>query len=477
MAGFRLTTKVQVSGWRFLFRRLEHAIVRRDTRMFDDPLSFYSRSAGIGVVISVLLLVGCFALAFFKPQGKLDGDLFVDNSTKQLFVRTSDKVRPVYNLTSARLVLGKPDEPTSVKSADLAKLRRGQSIGIPGAPYATPVTATASPAWALCDTVTGGESSNPIVKTSVLSMPLSLSRDDLMQPREILLTTFQGQTWLVNRNGRHPIDLNDRALTLALGIPGNSKPSLLSEAMFNAIPDAGPLDVPPIPGAGEPNTLGLPPELVIGSVFKIDTGYGNGFFVVLPDGVAPVNGNTASLLRSRDSHGLVEIPTIIKSQVAQIPEREFPSPLPDDSIKVVSRLEEPVMCWSWQRVAGDQAPKAAALALGHLPIPPEMMDRGIDQVQGTVAVYLDGGKYVQIQSPDPQSGEALYYIDPQGVRYGIPDQQTASALGLSGPANAPWWAVRLLVGGPVLSKQAALLEHDTLPADPNPRRVPAGGSG
>lgn len=38
--GLRLTTKVQVSGWRFLLRRLEHAIVRRDTRMFDDPLQF-----------------------------------------------------------------------------------------------------------------------------------------------------------------------------------------------------------------------------------------------------------------------------------------------------------------------------------------------------------------------------------------------------------------------------------------------------
>lgn len=474
MAGFRLTTKVQVSGWRFLFRRLEHAIVRRDTRMFDDPLSFYSRSAGIGVIISVLLLVGCFALAYFKPQGKLNGDLFVDNSTKQLFVRTSDKVRPVYNLTSARLVLGKPDEPTSVKSGELAKLRRGQYIGIPGAPYATPVTKSAPPTWALCDTVSGAQTANPTVKTSVVSMPLTLGRDDPIQSREMLLTTYQGQTWVVTRAGRHATDLNDRALTLALGIPGNSRPSPLSEAMFNAIPDAGPLDLPPIPGAGEPNTVGLPPELVIGSVFQIDTGYGNGFFVVLPDGVAPVNGNTASLLRARDSHGLAVVPTIIKSQVAQIAEREYPSPLPDEAVKVVSRPDEPVLCWSWQQIAGEQAPRATALTLPHLPIAPEMMDRGIDQVQGTVTVYLDGGKYVQIQSPEPQFGESLYYVDPQGVRYGIPDPQTASTLGLTDPTNAPWWAVRLLVDGPVLSKQAALLEHDTLPADPNPRKVPAG---
>ncbi|BCI92551.1 hypothetical protein NIIDMKKI_77570 [Mycobacterium kansasii] len=66
--GLRLTTKVQVSGWRFLLRRLEHAIVRRDTRMFDDPLQFYSRSVGLGIVIAVLILLGAGLLAFFKPQ-------------------------------------------------------------------------------------------------------------------------------------------------------------------------------------------------------------------------------------------------------------------------------------------------------------------------------------------------------------------------------------------------------------------------
>ncbi|KAB7823401.1 type VII secretion protein EccB, partial [Mycobacterium tuberculosis] len=54
--GLRLTTKVQVSGWRFLLRRLEHAIVRRDTRMFDDPLQFYSRSIALGIVVAVLIL-------------------------------------------------------------------------------------------------------------------------------------------------------------------------------------------------------------------------------------------------------------------------------------------------------------------------------------------------------------------------------------------------------------------------------------
>lgn len=146
--GLRLTTKVQVSGWRFLLRRLEHAIVRRDTRMFDDPLQFYSRSIALGIVVAVLILAGAALLAYFKPQGKLGGtSLFTDRATNQLYVLLSGQLHPVYNLTSARLVLGNPANPATVKSSELSKLPMGQTVGIPGAPYATPVSAGSTSIW------------------------------------------------------------------------------------------------------------------------------------------------------------------------------------------------------------------------------------------------------------------------------------------------------------------------------------------
>ncbi|MGV7852520.1 type VII secretion protein EccB, partial [Mycobacterium kansasii] len=87
MAGLRLTTKVQVSGWRFLLRRLEHALVRRDTRMYDDPLHFYNRSAGLGIVIAVVILGGAAMLAYVKPEGDIGGtSLIADRTTNQLYV-------------------------------------------------------------------------------------------------------------------------------------------------------------------------------------------------------------------------------------------------------------------------------------------------------------------------------------------------------------------------------------------------------
>jgi hypothetical protein len=135
------------------------------------------------------------------------------------------------------------------------------------------------------------------------------------------------------------------------------------------------------------------------------------------------------------------------------------------------------LCWAWQREPGDQTPNTTEISGRHLPIASSALTTGIKQIGGSSTVYIDGGQFVRLQSPDPRYGESLYYIDPQGVRYGIADEETAKSIGLIGPKTAPWQVVSLLVDGPVLSKQAALLEHDTLPADPNPRKLEGVGAG
>ena len=479
MAGFRLTTKVQVSGWRFLLRRVEHAIVRRDTRMFDDPLQFYSRAVSVGIVISVLVCLGAALLAYFKPLGKRGEDsLLVDRTTNQLYVVMpgSGLLHPVYNLTSARLVLGNPGSPNAVKSDELNRMPKGQPIGIPGAPYATPVASVPESMWTLCDMVTKVESVAPSIETSVLVTPLvSDGAVGPMRSDEGLLVSFKDQDWLVTQNGRHSIELTDRAVTSAVGIPVTAKPTPISEGLFNALPNAGPWQLPAIAG-GAPNNLGLAPNLVIGSVFQTVTESGDQKYVVLPDGVAKVNDTTAAALRATNSFGLVAPPSVESSDVAKVAEQVYPSPLPDQPLDVILREESPALCWAWQREPGDQAPKTVVISGRRLPISAGSLDTGIKQIGGDSTVFINGGQFIRLQSPDPRYGESLYYVDPQGVRYGLPDQETASTLGLNAPTTAPWQVVGLLVDGPVLSKQAALLEHDTLPADPSPRKVPGGNS-
>ncbi len=255
MAGFRLTTKVQVSGWRFLLRRVEHAIVRRDTRMFDDPLQFYSRAVSLGIVIAVLVCLGAALLAYFKPLGKRGGDnLLVDRTTNQLYVVMpgTNLLHPVYNLTSARLVLGNRAPRTRSSPTSSNRMPKGQPIGIPGAPYATPV---ATVRRVDVDVVRHGHQAGKrcadggyVGASCCRSSPTA--RSGRCGPTRVCWCPSRTRTGWSPRTGRHAIDLADRAVTSAVGIPVTAKATPISEGLFNALPNAGPWQLPPGSGRG-----------------------------------------------------------------------------------------------------------------------------------------------------------------------------------------------------------------------------------
>ena len=68
MAG-ESTTRLQVSGYRFLVRRMENALVRGDVRTADDPLRAQSLSLAAGCVLAAIAVAVCAVLAFLQPRG------------------------------------------------------------------------------------------------------------------------------------------------------------------------------------------------------------------------------------------------------------------------------------------------------------------------------------------------------------------------------------------------------------------------
>jgi len=54
-------TRHQVTGWRFVMRRIAAGIALHDTRMLVDPLRTQSRAVLMGSVILITGLAGCFA--------------------------------------------------------------------------------------------------------------------------------------------------------------------------------------------------------------------------------------------------------------------------------------------------------------------------------------------------------------------------------------------------------------------------------
>lgn len=134
MAKLRPTTKAQVSGHKFLMRRVELGLLVGDIRMIHDPIGKRLRATGFGVAAAVLLCVGAGALALLAPQ-KQPGDVPILVSEQgQLYVRQDQHLIPVPNLTSARLIAGQPATPQKASAKVLAGYEVEQPAGIVDAP-------------------------------------------------------------------------------------------------------------------------------------------------------------------------------------------------------------------------------------------------------------------------------------------------------------------------------------------------------
>src|SRR5277367_1798953 len=165
-------TRHQVSGWRFVMRRIASGVALHDTRMLVDPLRTQTRAVLMGVLMLITALVGCFVFSLIRPNGSAaNNPVLADRSTAALYVKVGDELHPVLNLTSARLIAGRPVNPTTVKSTELDKFPRGNLIGIPGAPERMVQNASHDANWTVCDSVSGASRAAHSVGVTVIAGP------------------------------------------------------------------------------------------------------------------------------------------------------------------------------------------------------------------------------------------------------------------------------------------------------------------
>ena len=250
-------TRHQVSGWRFVMRRIASGVAMHDTRMLVDPLRTQSRAVVVGALILITGLAGCFIFSMIRPAGVAGNDaVLADRSTAALYVKVGEQLHPVLNLTSARLIAGRADNPTIVKTSELDQFPRGNLLGIPGAPERMVQNTTRDADWTVCDTVSGASAG----VTVIAGRPADGGeRAAALPEHHAVLVENEGRTWLLWDGRRSAIDLNNRAVTDALGLGADvPAPRPIAAGLFNAVPEAPALVAPPIAGAGEPPRFTLP---------------------------------------------------------------------------------------------------------------------------------------------------------------------------------------------------------------------------
>lgn len=490
----QLTTKAQVNGYRFLLRRLDHALVRRDVRMLHDPMRSQSRSMMVGAVLGVLVIAGAVILAFLRPQGAVGDSLIVmgkDSGALYVVVEEDGKqvLHPVLNLASARLIAGSNEAPNSVKDKKLASMPRGPMLGIPGAPAALPGSAQGNRSeWTLCDTVqlsiTGSAASATGVNTSVVAGTPELSeRIRQVRPDEGVLVKRDNKTYLIYEGKRAEVDPGNSVMSRTLNL-GAYRPRPVGTGMLSAANAVPPLIAPDIPEAGRagPGRLAEVPVGGVISVASIGQGDVPELYLVLADGVQKISSFAAEVIRTANSQGMSQIksmpPDVLTGLpfIHTVPVDHFPTTAP----KILSAEDAPVSCISWSKTqpASDAAEGSAdravvsLLAGSRTPIPESATPVNLATSDGlgdrvdTAYIRPSSGEFVHITGMDPGSPRrgSLFYVTDNGVRYGIPDVDTAILLGLGdSPRLAPWAIVGQLVPGATLSAKEALVAHDVLP--------------
>ncbi|EKF25519.1 type VII secretion protein EccB [Mycolicibacterium hassiacum DSM 44199] len=484
-------TRHQVSGWRFMMRRIAAGVALHDARMLVDPLRTQTRSVLVGVLVLLTGLAGCFVFSLIRPAGVAGNDaILADRTTSALYVRLGDQLHPVLNLTSARLIAGRPDNPTLVKTSELDRFPRGNLIGIPGAPERLVQHITRDADWTVCDGVSG-----PAAGTTLIAGPLTDGGERagaLAADEAVLVRNPSGPnagTWLLWDGRRSRIDLGDRAVTRALGWDADiPEPRPVAQGLFNALPEAPPLTAPEIPGAGEPAPYPMSVAVPVGAVVvSFDADDNLRHYAVLRDGLAPISPVVAELLRNTDSFGLNQPPRLAADEIARLPVAQGidNDAYPRRPVTVKAADAAPLTCVRWTRPADAVAPRIELRSGVTLPVAENL--RALPLVgagSGTTAdrVVLTPGRGYLVQTVGASGGGSVtppdgakFWVSDTGVRYGLDtdgDDKTIAALGLTPPPlPIPWSLLSQFAQGPTLSRADALLAHDTLPADPRPNVV------
>lgn len=503
--GFRLTARYQVTGWRFLYRRLQHALVRRDTRMIDDPQRAQAGPLLLGVVLAVVLCVGAVVWSLFSPGGLVkDAKIVADKESGALYVRVGDRLDPVTNLTSARLIVGQPANPVKASSSEINKFPHGSLVGIVGAPVDIRDSDNPESIWTVCDTTMTGAAVplDPVsglpttarspVTTTAIGGPLSLGEDTkAMSGEQARLVSYQGRTWLVYARPdgvvvRSEVNIKDPIVADALGLSAGNLVLPISRGLFNAIPSEPPLVAPRVPEVGSRPGYADNKPLAVGTIVKVTELSGdNTYYVALPDGIQPVSLTAAKMIRAANPQVGAEPVDVSPDQVASLPKSSALQVgfYPKNPVQLVDADAEPVTCWSWSHSGDDPTSRTEVLVGRTLPLTADQTRALVPLVSAPTSdgrtadtVYMPPttGRFVQVTGTEADSRlkEGYFWVADNGVRFGLDTTDrsegpvTLTALNLHHPVPAPWVVVSLFAPGATLSPKDALIRHDGVAPNP-----------
>jgi type VII secretion protein EccB len=489
------TTKSQVQAYRFVLRRMESALVRKDPVMLHDPMRSHTRATVVGAIVGVVGLVGFLVFGVLKPAptvpnsgiviGQPSGSIYVvDQNPHQLI--------PVWNLASARLLLAAGQQqqqsqggasgqsqqsapqlanPTTVDDSQLKNMPMGRLTGIPDGPTMLPGPDQQATTWAVCDQIPRDpnapqETGHKLPTTMVLVGQSNIGAN-LPAGQALLVSDDNGATlYLVYAQSgsndsavRAQLDQGDQAVLATFGITNSNSYRVVSQAVLDAIPPAPEIQNPThdmnLQATPDPRLAGE--NLAMGESFAVEqVNAPTRYYIVVPGGMQQVSQTTAQIAVDENSNGRTNIPNVQPSALNGVHTVQYGDPqglqvnvtqYPGVQPSVVSADTRPVMCLGWNANFTDpQKPVAKTrVTIGFTMRLPTDPTNGQPMTPITIGQGTSSGQINQFFMNPALGGVAIhgatnasefgsgpiYVIDPRGVKFSVPDQFTAEVLGVA----------------------------------------------
>ncbi|HEY0448509.1 type VII secretion protein EccB [Actinophytocola sp.] len=520
------TTKSQVQAYRFVLRRMQSALVRKDAVMLHDPMRTHSRATIVGVCLAALGLLGFLIWGILAPKPKVpdkDG-IVIGKPSGQVYVflaQPQAKLIPTFNLASARLMLyarslGNQDQskqvggnsgpvnkgsqqvvaPSLIDDNELRDIQRGRKVGIPDGPDLLPSKdQRIDPYWTVCDQyILDKDLPDPASQNKVETTVIAGVNDlgpELKDNESLLVRAPNKEVYLVYRTPatanlpntntvRAKVNMADQYVRTALNIDEKDIRNVTT-GLLNAIPEKAELVSPDIAGRGSQPSFAMGDNLAVGAVFSVQpTGEAPAYYVVLDKGIERISQTTADLIRYFDNIGAPDPPRLSPEVVSRSPvidDRIDDLTFPARRTEVLQPGNYPVACLGWTVSGeGDSMIERTSVHVGKA-VPGVPRDSAGNSASVDVSTpsadgirvdhfYMPPGRAAVVRqatsAQDFRTGQ-ITLISDRGVKYGVPDEATAQVLGLDDQRPASREIIKLLPDGASLSARDVEQSFDSVP--------------
>jgi len=430
-----------LQAYQFSVGRLVRAVAAGDAGAGEAPFRRSNLGVIAGTIIAVLLTGGAVVYGLISPAAssawRNPGAIIVEKETGTRYLYLNGQLRPTANYASALLAAGQKPSVQYVGRDTLHGIAVGATIGIPGAPEDLPAAAALSPGtWALCLRADGG---------TVLDLaPAGRTAAGPVAERVLVASTDPENPaeYLVWNSVKYP--LTEPSVLPALGL-GNQQPIPAAPAWLAELPTGAPVVPAEVSDAGKqgPAVDGQPAK--VGALFATNAGGTQQYYVLRPDGLAPVTRTEVALFTVAGAEAPRQVDAAVIAAAPASADRSLLRRLPD-------LLSGPVFDGSASLCALQSSPGS----VGETRLATERTAT-ID-ADPAVVVPPGGGMLVQPPGQNPNSGNVIeFLITDNGEKYLIGGNGAQSALGYSGAtANVvPSRVLGLVPSGPALDVTSA----------------------